>query len=99
MDPQDRFVQKNAPRRGGNVYANQGSGDQIIHTAAPGKRGLGTDSKALLVIIAVDVLYFLFGMLSYTGENTTGDLWRAGIFLVLLVVTASMVRRWLRRRV
>jgi hypothetical protein len=99
MDPRDEYVQRNAPRRGGNVFANQGTGDQIIHTGTPGRRGLGTDSKALLVFLAVDILFFFFGALSYTGGNTDGDMWRAGIFLVLLIVTAGLVRRWLRRRI
>ncbi len=93
----DRYTQRNAPGSGGTVYANQGEGDQIIY-AAPRKRG-GMDTKALLVTLLVDVLYFFYGMTTYTGHNTTADQWRALIFLVLLVVTGGMIRRWLRRRV
>lgn len=89
------YTQNNAPRRGGSVYANQG-GNQIINVG--GKRG-GGDTKALLVTLAVDVAFFFYGMLSYTGRNTTADEWRAGIFLILLIVTVGMVRRWLRRRI
>ncbi len=63
-----QFTQNNSPRRGGNVYANQGTGNQIIHTG-PGKRG-GGDTKALLVTLALDAVFFLYGMLSYTGRNT-----------------------------
>ncbi|MEV6844197.1 hypothetical protein [Actinoplanes sp. NPDC051411] len=92
----NQFTQNNSPRRGGNVYANQG-GNQIIHTG-PAKRG-GGDTKALLVTLGSDAVFFLYGMLSYTGQNSSGDEWRAGIFIVLLVVTAGMIRRWLRRRV
>ena len=92
-----KFTQNNTPRRGGNVYANQGTGNQIIHTG-PGRRG-GADTKALLVVLVLDVVFFFYGMLAYTGRNTSGDEWRAGIFIVLLIVTAGMIRRWLRRRV
>ncbi|MCO8277045.1 hypothetical protein M1L60_41350 [Actinoplanes sp. TRM 88003] len=98
MDSPDEFVQKNAPKRGGHVYANQGTGDQIIH-APLAPRGLGADTKALLVIVAVDIVFFVVGAMSYTGKNTDGDLWRAVIFLFLVVVTVGIARRWLRRRV
>jgi hypothetical protein len=50
-------------------------------------------------MLVVDVVYFFYGMSAYTGRNTTADGWRAVIFLLLLVVTVGMVRRWLRRRV
>jgi hypothetical protein len=47
----------------------------------------------------VDVAFFFYGMTAYTGQpNNSGDLWRAGIFLVLLGTTGSLIRRWLRRR-
>lgn len=97
-DGQTSYVQKNSPRRRGTVYANQGTGPQIINTV-PRKHRSGMDTKALLVILAADVVYFFFGMLTYTGENTAGDTWRAVIFLALLLATAGIVRRWLRRRV
>jgi hypothetical protein len=47
----------------------------------------------------LDVAFFFYGMTAYTGRNTTADTWRAGIFILLLILTASLVRRWLRRRV
>jgi hypothetical protein len=93
----NQFTQNNSPRRGGNVYANQGTGKQIIHTGSS-KRGSG-GTKALLVTLALDAVFFLYGMLSYTGKNTSGDEWRAGIFIILLIVTAGMIRRWLRNRI
>jgi hypothetical protein len=106
MDPADnvdqskppRYTQHNAPRSGGSVYANQGPGNQIINTQ-PNKRGVGVDTKALVATLVSDVVYFFYGMSAYTGRNTTADEWRAVIFVVLLVVTIGMVRRWLRRRV
>ncbi|GAA2628996.1 hypothetical protein [Paractinoplanes durhamensis] len=93
-----RYTQQNAPHSGGSVYANQGPGNQIINSL-PEKRGVGFDTKALLVVLLVDGIYFFYGMSSYTGRNTAGDEWRAAFFFVLLVVTVGVVRRWLRRRV
>jgi hypothetical protein len=90
-----RYTQHNVPRSGGQVYANQGSGNQIIN-AQPHKRGV--DTKALIVTLVFDVVYFFYGMSVYTGRNTTADEWRAVIFIVLLVVTIGLIRRWLRRR-
>jgi hypothetical protein len=78
------------------VYANQG-GDQVIHNYQA-TRGRGFSGRALLVTLMIDAGFFLYGMIAYTGRNTTADLWRSGIFFGLLVVTGSMVRRWLRRR-
>ena len=93
-------VQQNFAQHGGNVFANQGPGNQIINnTTQQAKRGTGFDTKALLVILVLDVAFFFYGMTAYTGRNTTADTWRAGIFILLLILTASLVRRWLRRRV
>jgi hypothetical protein len=93
-------TQENRPASGGTVYAHQGSGDQIIYAPGQdGRRRRGTDSIVLLVALVVDVAFFFYGMLAYTGRNTGADTWRAGIFLVLLAVTGSLFRRWLRRRV
>ncbi|OLE21213.1 MAG: hypothetical protein AUG44_28295 [Actinobacteria bacterium 13_1_20CM_3_71_11] len=82
------------------MYAHQGSGDQIIYAPGQaGRRRRGSDSVVLLVALVVDVAFFFYGMLAYTGRNTSADTWRAGLFLVLLAVTGSLFRRWLRRRV
>jgi len=82
----------------GNVYATQG-GNININTTAPGRRGLRLDSKVLLVVLPVDVVFFFYGMLAYSGRNTGGDTWRAGIFLFLLLTTMVLLGRWIRRRV
>ena len=92
---QNQYTQHNSPVAGGQVFAHQGTGNQIINMQARRRRA---DSIALLVTLVVNVLYFFYGMSSYTGRNTTADEWRAGIFLLLLVVTIGMVRRWFRRR-
>lgn len=83
----------------GNVYATQGGGNININHNAPGKRGLRTDSKVLLITLPVNVIYFFYGMLAYTGRNTTADNWRAGIFLFLFLATCTMIGRWIRRRI
>lgn len=94
---QGQHVQTNTPTSGGTVYANQG-GDQFIYpqpTVIHNKRRAG--GRAVLVILAVDVAFFFYGMLAYTGRNTSADAWRAGIFLLLLAFTGSLLRRWVRR--
>ena len=54
---------------------------------------------AILVILVVDVAFFFYGQAAYTGRpGDSGDLWRAGIFLVLMATTGSIVRRWFRTR-
>ena len=80
----------------GNLYATQGGN---IHINTPGKTGLRIDSKVLLITLVADVILFFYGMLSYTGNNTTGDDWRAGIFLFMFLATCAMIGRWIRRRV
>lgn len=90
-----QYSQRNSARRGGRIYANQG-GNQIIHNHQGGHGGFS--GRALLVTLVADAAFFLYGMTAYTGRNTTGDLWRSGIFLGLLVLTGSLLRRWLRRR-
>jgi hypothetical protein len=96
-DQRDQYRQHNAPRRGSSVYANQGTGDQIIHTTPP-RRGMGGDTKALLVTLVVDGVFFVYGVVAYTGgRNAHADEWRAGAFIALVIVTGGMIRRWLRR--
>jgi hypothetical protein len=51
----------------------------------------------VLAVLALDAVFFFYGMFAYTGKNTTADDWRVGIFLLLIVITGSLVRRWLRR--
>jgi hypothetical protein len=87
----------------GNIYATQTG--NINFTAAPAAAGAAVqqgrrlDTKVLLVTLLTDVVFFLYGMAAYTGRNTTGDEWRAGIFLFLFVATCGMAGRWVRRRI
>ena len=100
-NPPGQYVQNNLPGPGGHVIAHQGSGPQHIYlppNQVARKRGPRTDTIVLLATVVFDVLFFFYGMLAYTGRNTGADEWRAGIFLLLLLVTGSMVRRWIRRR-
>lgn len=54
---------------------------------------------AVLIVLAVDVGFFFYGQAAYTGEaNNSADLWRAGIFLVLIATTGTLIRRWFRSR-
>ena len=97
--PSNNSNQYNSAGAGGNVYATQGGGTINVHQPqAAARRGVGIDTKVLLAVIVADVAFFFIGMLSYTGQNTSGDTWRAGIFLFLLVLTGILIRRWIRRR-
>ena len=79
MNPSDHdpgssnYRQDNAPRGHGQVFANQGTGDQNIHLQ-PARRA-GGDTKALLVTLVVDVVFFVYGSLSYTGRGTPSSSW------------------------
>ena len=99
--PQQHYHQFNTPASGGTVYSNQGPGNQIFYQtyvdpAAQRRRRLAR--WGLLGALVTDVLYFFYGMWSYTGRNTPGDAWRAGIYLVMLAVTIRLLRGWLRTR-
>jgi ABC-type multidrug transport system permease subunit len=78
----------------GNLYATQ-KGNINIGARQAGPR---LDTKVLLATLLTDVVFFFYGMLSYTGHNTTGDEWRAGLFLFLFIATSGMFGRWVRRR-
>ncbi|MEV4518002.1 hypothetical protein AB0K00_54730 [Dactylosporangium sp. NPDC049525] len=84
---------------GRDAYTTQSGTINVNHGQTAARRGLGTDTKFLLFTLVADVAWFFIGMLSYTGQNTTGDTWRAVIFLFLLALTGAVVRRWIRRRV
>jgi heme/copper-type cytochrome/quinol oxidase subunit 3 len=85
----------------GNIYATQTGNINFTTTpaAAAVQQGRRLDTKVLLVTLLTDVVFFLYGMAAYTGRNTTGDEWRAGIFLFLFVATCGMAGRWVRRRI
>ncbi|GAA1640346.1 hypothetical protein [Actinoplanes couchii] len=77
---------------GQNVYATQKGKITVNHGAAP------PSGKPVLILLGLDVIFFFYGMFAYTGDNTSGDTWRAGIFLLLVFVTLSTLGRWFRRR-
>jgi hypothetical protein len=97
--PSQHNQQYNNASNGGFVYANQGPGKQSInhHYNVVGART--RTGWAILVLLAVDVGFFIYGMTAYTGlADDSGDLWRAGISVVLLGVTLRLIRRWFRQR-
>jgi hypothetical protein len=98
--PGQRNHQVNTASSGGQIYANNGGKMSIrnrVHINIAGARSWA--GWALLVSIGVDVAYFFYGAASYTGQpGNSGDLWRAGIYLVLLATTGTFLRRWLRHR-
>ena len=82
----------------GNLYATQ-TGNININNPAAGRRGPRIDSKVLVITLLADAIFFLYGMLVYSGKNTEGDQWRAGIFLFLFFWTCVILGRWVRRRI
>jgi hypothetical protein len=81
----------------GNQYINhiyQGQAQPPPPAAAPPRTG-----RALVVMLVVDAVFFVYGAIAYTGQgNNPGDLGRAVIFLILLATTGTLLRRWVRSR-
>ena len=78
------------------VNVNQGSGPMnVIQHFSPTRRGYG--AWLLLALVIVDIGYFFFGMFSYSGTDNKGDMWRAWIFLVLVVWTIRTAVKLARR--
>ncbi|WP_026424282.1 hypothetical protein [Actinokineospora inagensis] len=95
--PPNQSHQHNKAQTGGTVYANQGPGKLSVRHNYGGNRSWA--GWATLVVLAADVAFFLYGEGAYSAqEGDTGDLWRAVIFFLLLGLTGSLFRRWLRRR-
>jgi hypothetical protein len=82
----------------GPLYASQ-SGNININNGPAAQRGPRTDTKVILVAMLADVAFFFYGMLAYTGHNTSSDDWRAGIFLFMFFATSVVIGRWIRRRI
>jgi hypothetical protein len=92
-------TQNNHASGHGVVNAHQGSGPMNIvqNFLSPTRRGYG--GWLLLILVVVDVIYFFYGMLSYSGDpDNSADMWRAWIFLFLVVWTLRTVRRLLKRK-
>jgi hypothetical protein len=98
---QPRYSQTNAPSSGGTVYANQG-GNQMIHSnttlVPPARQRLRPDSVALLVMLVADVAFLVYGIFSVSSKDVGAAGWQSAIFVIMLLVTGILVRRWLRRR-
>jgi hypothetical protein len=95
------YHQHNAPTSGGTVYSYQGTGSQVVHNTysdQAAQRRRKFTSRLLIGALVADVLYFFYGMWSYSGHDTSGDAWRAGIYLLMLGVTIRLIRRWVRQR-
>jgi hypothetical protein len=95
------YHQHNAPTSGGTVYSYQGTGSQVVQNTygdQAAQRRRQTTTRLLIGALLADILYFFYGMWSYSGYNTSGDGWRAGIYLVMLVITIRLIRRWFRQR-
>lgn len=98
--PHQQNNQTNHASNGGTIYSSQGGSQQVtnITNQISARAARSRAGWAVLIIIVVDVVYFFYGMTAYTGQsNNSGDLWRAGIFIVLLATTGSLIRRWVRR--
>ena len=93
--------QHNTHHGSGDLYAHQGSGDFTVnhsshhqHVARPGIAG-----RIVLVLLGVDVLWFVWGGLAYTGEpGNQGDTVRSVGMLVLFLLTCAFTGAWFRRK-
>ncbi|MGK3207301.1 hypothetical protein [Amycolatopsis sp. MEPSY49] len=91
---------------GGTNYIAQGG--QTIHngdyldqsdrrTYQQVARARSYAGRWVLGIMLVDIVFFVYGAASYTGNaDDHGDLVRAVIFFALLVFTGTLIRRWFR---
>lgn len=101
MSQEPEFRQHNAPAAGGTVNSYQGTGHQFVQNTYHDETARGRRRFAARLVIGAlvaDVIYFFYGMWSYSGRDTSGDAWRAVIYLVMLAVTIRLIRRWFRHR-
>lgn len=100
QDPNRDNYQLNHADNGGTIYSSQGGRQKVTNVTnnmTNGARSWAGWAAASSVV--VDVIYFFYGMNAYTGQpGNSGDLWRAGIFFVLVATTGGFIRKWLRRR-
>ncbi len=65
---------------------------------AAGARRLRIDTKAILIVLPANAVFFGYGMLAYTGgEHQRRQ--RAGVLLFMVLMTTAMIGRWIRRRI
>jgi hypothetical protein len=94
--------QQNNQANNGPLFANQ-NGNQFntvnITNQLKLKQARARTGWAILVLLVLDVAFFFYGQAAYTGQaDSSGDLWRAGIAVVLFAITISLIRRWFRTR-
>ncbi|MFD9698660.1 hypothetical protein [Lentzea sp. NPDC059081] len=91
--------QQNTAHNGGTVYANQGGKMRVDNRTYIKAKVHAWTGWAVLVMLAADTVFFFYGASAYTGtQGDSGDLVRAGVYLVMMAVTISLVRRWFRTR-
>jgi hypothetical protein len=97
--PHQQNHQVNQASNGGTIYSSQGGPQQVnITNNMAVKAARSRAGWAVLTVIVVDIAFFFYAMVAYTGQpNNSADLWRAGIFIVLLGITGNLIRRWIRR--
>jgi hypothetical protein len=101
--PQQNSNQHISAGPNSHLIANNGNGRQKVRSVNRNVfnlRGVRSFAGwALLTCVLADVIYPIYGAAAYTGRpDDDGDMWRAGIYLVLLITTGTLLRRWLRRR-
>jgi hypothetical protein len=97
---QQENYQTNRAYDGGTVYSTQNGSQHVNNiTNVSGKAARSWAGWAAIAFIVLDVVFFFYGKSAYTGQaGNSGDLWRAGLSLVLLGVTINLIRRWFRHR-
>ncbi|MFC5200542.1 toll/interleukin-1 receptor domain-containing protein [Streptomyces kaempferi] len=57
-----------------------------------------SDTKFLLTLLAIDLIYGLASATLYQGDRGSSDLWRALAALGLFAFTSAAAKRWFKRR-
>jgi hypothetical protein len=111
--PKDPFGRgaRNRASDHSNVFNNQGDGpmninqgDGPMHVDNSTTNNINAKYRtwtgwAILVMLAADVIFFIYGASAYTGgRDTTGDGIRAFAYLFMLGFTISLIRRWFRQK-
>jgi hypothetical protein len=85
----------------GDLYANQGDGPFTVNhnTSNMYESRRGVAGRIVLVLLVIDVIWFIWGMTAYTGgPDDRGDSVRAVGFLILFFLTCAFGGAWFRRR-
>jgi ABC-type multidrug transport system permease subunit len=106
--PHQKNSQSNQANGNANIYSVQGNqASQYVNSKVHNKTinkingslsRSWTGFAAVLIMATIDFAFSAYAKSMYTGiPGDSGDLWRAGIFLLLIACTGSTLRRWLRR--